>query len=172
MKVAIHGKAGVGKDTMVNYMISKYGGTKLAFSDPIYEIMYYAQEVCGFDKEKDRKFLQQIGTEWARNKDPNVWVNIALERSKKIKTNVYITDIRFPNEYEAVRNDEDWLIVKIKRDEELIENNRIGNGNSNHISEKGLEDSLFNIIIYNNSTLDNFYKQIDNLFKDNLYYFL
>jgi len=172
MKIAIHGKAGSGKDTMVDYMISKYGGTKIAFSDPIYEIMHYAQNVCGFDKEKDRKFLQIVGTEWARNKDPNVWVNIALQRAKKIDENVYVTDIRFINEYEAIKNDKDWLVVKIKRDDELIENNRIGSGDCNHISENGLDDSLFNIIIYNNSTLENFYKQIDNLFKNNFYYFL
>ena len=70
-KVAFGYKMGVGKDTAVDYLISRHGGKRISFADPIYNIMNYAQEVCGFEPEKDRYFLQLVGTDWARKKDPN-----------------------------------------------------------------------------------------------------
>ena len=83
MKIAFGGKMGTGKDTCVNYLIKKYGGVKISFSDSIYDILYYAQNVCGFKKEKDRKFLQWIGTEWAREKNPNIWIELTLKNYPK-----------------------------------------------------------------------------------------
>jgi hypothetical protein len=67
LKISFSGKAGSGKDVSVKYLIDKYGGKKF-FSKPIYDILYYAQNICGFKQEKDRKFLQWIGTEWVKYK--------------------------------------------------------------------------------------------------------
>ena len=50
MRIAFGCKMGSGKDTAVSYLISKYGGKRLAFADPIYKIQNYAQQLCGFEK--------------------------------------------------------------------------------------------------------------------------
>jgi hypothetical protein len=55
-------EARVGKDTAVEYLIKKHGGVRISFASPIYDILEYAQNVCGFEKVKDREFLQQIRT--------------------------------------------------------------------------------------------------------------
>lgn len=56
--IAFCGGMGIGKNTCVDYLIDKYGGVRLAFTDPLYDIKHYAQTICGFPHEKDRKFLQ------------------------------------------------------------------------------------------------------------------
>lgn len=68
MKIAFGYKMSSGKDTSVDYLIKKYGGEKISFSKFLYNIMYYVQDLCGLEKEKDRHFLQLIGTEWGRKK--------------------------------------------------------------------------------------------------------
>lgn len=40
MKIAFGCTMGSGKDTSVSYLIEKYGGIKLSFSEPIYHIIF------------------------------------------------------------------------------------------------------------------------------------
>jgi hypothetical protein len=98
MKIAFGYKMGV------DYLIDEYGGKRISFAGPIYDILSYAQKVCGFIPEKDRKFLQFIGTDWARNKENNVWVRLALESALIDEMeHAYISDVRFPNELTALK---------------------------------------------------------------------
>lgn len=161
VKIAFHGKMGSGKDTGVDFLIKKHGGTKLTFAKPLYDILYYAQEKCGFKHEKDRKFLQFIGTEWAREIDDNIWVNLALKKLDTLSGNVYNNDCRFINELIALKN-KGFICVKIKRTK--VNNNRAGTGDIFHKSEMGLSDDLFDFVIENNNSLDDFYTQIENIY--------
>lgn len=169
MKIAFGYKMGVGKDTAVSFLIKKYGGKHISFASPIYDILNYAQERCGFKKEKDRHFLQYIGTEWARKKDKNVWINIAIESANK--KNNFISDLRFKNEFTALKND-GWICVKIYR--ENIDVDRTGSGNGKHSSEIELDsvsDEEWDYVVYNNISLENFLKQIDEIYlKQNTVY--
>ena len=66
MLLAFGSQARTGKDTACKYLVEKYGGTIYHFSDPLYQILHYAQEICGFDKKKDVKFCIELkidGTE-------------------------------------------------------------------------------------------------------------
>lgn len=167
MKIAFGFEMSSGKDTCVNYLIEKYGGVKIAFADALYDILYYAQSVCGFSKQKDRKFLQWIGTEWARSKEPNIWIKLFLEKSKEMEkeNNLYCSDVRFINEFISLKND-GWLMVKINRDKDEIYRERIGTGDINHKSEnelKNISDNFWNFIINNNGSLDELYKKIDEM---------
>ena len=164
MKIAFSGKMGSGKDTAVDYLINKINGTQISFAEPIYNIMNYAQNVAGFSLEKDRKFLQLVGTEWARNIDNNVWVNIALEKARKLEGNVFVSDLRFINEFESLKDD-GWVCVKLIRN---TSNNskRAGTGSVSHISETILDtipNNRWDYIIYNNGTLEKFYDQINTI---------
>ena len=162
MKIAFGGKMGTGKDTCVNYLIKKYGGVKISFSDSIYDILYYAQNVCGFKKEKDRKFLQWIGTEWAREKNPNIWIELTLKNYPK-NENVYCSDLRFKNEFKSLKDD-GWICIKLNKD--IKNNKRFGTGDINHISEHDLDtinDDEWDYIIENDGSLLNLYDKLEKI---------
>jgi hypothetical protein len=166
MKLAFGGKMGCGKDTSVDYLISKHGGRKLSFSNSLYDILYYAQKICGFPLQKDRKFLQFVGTDWARSINENVWIDLTIKKAKEMDfENLYITDVRFKNELESLKKD-GWICVKITRTEHL--KNREGTGDIKHESEISLDsipDGDWDIILNNDGTLEQFYESIDKKIK-------
>ena len=160
MKIAFGYKMRSGKDTSVNYLISKYGGEKISFSKPLYDILHYAQKVCNFPIEKDRKFLQWIGTDWAREKDNNIWINLAINNIKNIDGNVYCSDVRFINEFKSLKEN-GFIVIKIERN--LTFTNK---SSTNHISENDLdkiENSEWDYVIKNDGTLKELYRQIDDI---------
>lgn len=161
VKIAFGGQMGTGKDTAVDYLIKKYGGKRISFAGPIYDILFFAQKTCNFPHIKDRGFLQYIGTEWARQKNPNIWIEKAIN-SVDTDCNNYISDLRFRNEFDALKEN-GWKCIKIIRSSHL-ENNRVGSGTSTHASE--LELNLINgwdHIIVNDGTLEDFYTKLDSI---------
>lgn len=159
VNIAFGGQMGTGKDTAVDYLIKKYNGKRISFAGPIYDILSFAQKTCNFPYEKDRGFLQFIGTEWARQKNPNVWIEKAVS-SVETNNNNFISDLRFQNEFNALKKN-GWKCVKIIRTSHL-ENNRVGSGTIMHASE--LELNLidgWDLIIENNGSLDEFYAKLD-----------
>jgi hypothetical protein len=159
-RLAFGNKARVGKDTAVNWLIEKYGGVKYSFAEAVYDIMYYAQKVCRFPQEKDRTFLQWIGTEWARAKDPDVWVNIVKEKIEGTNPNVsiYISDVRNPNEVEMLKK-LGFTLVRITRKVDDIQG-----GSRQHSSETALDDiKWWDVHIENEGTLEEFYSKLDQL---------
>ncbi len=168
MKIAFGYKLSSGKDTCVDYLIKKYGGNKIFFSKYLYDILHYAQKVCGFEIEKDRKFLQWVGTDWAREKDPDVWIKLTIQESEKIADkNIYCSDVRFLNEFQALKKN-GWILIKINRPENNSDI-RIGTGSSLHISENMLDkvdDKEWDYIIENNSTKEDLFQNLENIIKN------
>lgn len=163
MKISFCGKMGSGKDISVKYLINKYGGEKMSFSKPLYDILYYSQKTCGFNIEKDRKFLQWIGTEWARNIDENIWIKLFHQNMPKTG-NIYCSDVRFINEFDFLKK-EGFINIKLIRNRDYCYN-RIGSGNDKHISEEELDkidDTKIDFIIYNNGTLKDLYNKLDEI---------
>lgn len=165
MKIAFGYKARSGKDTAVDYMIRTYGGTRVSFATPLYDILAYAQSRCGFSQAKDRQFLQYIGTDWARKQDPDVWVRLALESIRKITwdneffglsaKHIYVSDLRFTNEFNALKKD-GFICVKVVRN---VDRGDI----PEHPSETELDsipDKDWDIILYNNSSIDDYYQAL------------
>lgn len=165
LKIAFGYKCGSGKDECCDYLTREYGGNKLSFASPIYDILKYTQLSCNFDCIKDRKFLQFVG-EWARETDENVWVKILLKNSKRLRNNIYISDLRRINEFNALKQD-GWICIKINRNlSEEETNKRLGNGYKNHDTEFQLDsypDQMWDYIIENNETLEELYKKLDYL---------
>jgi hypothetical protein len=161
IKIAFSGKMGSGKDTASDYLVEKYNGTKVSFASPIYDIMTYAQKICGFPIEKDRKFLQMVGADWAREKDVDVWINILLEKTSKESGNFFLSDLRFESEFDSLKKN-NWVCVKIVKDH--TEKSRAGTGSVNHISETSLdsvENKKWDYIITNNSNVKDFYQKLE-----------
>lgn len=195
LKFAFAGKMGVGKDTAANYLARVHQRVhRMSFATPLYEILTYAQTKAGFEVGvKDRAFLQWVGTEWARQKDKDVWVNAAIrdlnahlqnvqclsvtgeghshndrDRYQEPDEIVCVCDVRFENEFDALKN-EGFTMVKIVADRPDMDlKERAGTGTATHSSEKGLDhlmDHEWDFIVYNNNHLENFYTQIEGIYQ-------
>ena len=104
-----------------------------------------------------REYLQFYGTEAHRDIfDTDFWVNNTLNKICRIEQNIsledwknridLITDVRFPNEAEEIR-DLGGKILKVRRDE-------VEQSGDTHASEKPLPDELIDRTILNNGTLE------------------
>ncbi len=105
-----------------------------------------------------RKLLQFVGTDLFRDKlHPNVWVNSLMCDYMKLSDWI-ITDVRFPNEVQAIK-DRGGLIIK-------VEKASYSSFIDSHESEIALNDYTdWDYIIDNNGTLDNLEKNIIEFLK-------
>jgi cytidylate kinase len=100
IKLLLNGRACSGKDTVADYLKSRYGFVKFSFASGIYEIAYDLFEM----NMKDRPLLQGIGQKMREIK-PDVWVQKTYKMSELCHTSndqlvpVVITDCRQANEY-------------------------------------------------------------------------
>jgi len=117
VKIAFGYKRRVGKDTSCDYLVQKYGGVKLSFAEPLYKILNFSQLICNFKETKDRKFLQFVGTEWARSINENVWVDLLIDKLKsRPEVNIFVSDLRFKNEFWALKK-HGFICVQVKNKE-------------------------------------------------------
>jgi hypothetical protein len=175
--IGLHGYARSGKDTVAEFL-KPHGYQRLAFADRLRECMYALdpivgcdthgrlwrlQEVVdevGWDEAKGvtlsdegpeiRRLLQVFGTEVGRQliKD-SLWVDIVLKQIHAEINNpghrFVITDVRFPNELAALRKVPGAQLWKI---------NRAGvNPVNSHVSDAGIPDDEFDLVIENDGTL-------------------
>jgi hypothetical protein len=107
-----------------------------------------------------RYLLQWWGTEYRRNNfGDNYWVDKLVEETKKYDK-VIISDLRFPNEYNAIINN-NGICIKVIRNSSFKSNTAL------HISETALDhiDDWY-AILENTSTLEEYYAMCDNILKD------
>lgn len=158
IKIAFGYKQRVGKDTACDYLTKHYGGIKLSFSEPLYCILNFAQNICGFDQSKDRRFLQFVGTEWARTINDKVWIELMIEKIKdNVDQNIFISDLRFKNEAKVLK-DLGFVCVEIR-------NKNVLDDYSDHNSNKDLDGfDGWDYTITNFNTIKNFYDQLDQLY--------
>lgn len=184
MKICFTGKMRSGKDTAAEYLIKKYGGVIYKFADPLYEMQEEIYRIAGLpytSNTKDRVLLQLLGTDWGRKTiDPNIWVNAmdnrlhhfdqlenlsrkgSLFSSTLYTTNLFITDARFPNEIEVLRN-HGFKIIQVICDDEIREER--GASNTGHSSETSLDDFKdYDMSIFNNLTLEDYYVILERLY--------
>lgn len=160
--IGIAGPAHCGKDAAADYLLKHLTNYKKAsFADPMKTMLKVGlgltdNQLYGDQKEKidsrygwsPRHMMQTIGTEWGRQMiDPDIWVK-AMEHHVAACT--IIPDIRFENEAAFVR--ERGKLIHIVGRERGIE--------SNHLSETGVEITSDDIIIINDGSLNDLYKQL------------
>jgi len=138
--VAFCGRLNSGKGTASKILEQEYGFAPMAFADPIKQIAY---QLFGISKEelwgpsekrvkRTRAILQQLGTEFGRKFDPDVWIKQTHARLLKWefsgidtcdllpsinvkKPRVVITDLRFPNEAKLIAERWNGHVLKIER---------------------------------------------------------
>ncbi len=164
--IGLSGVARAGKDTVGEILENLYGYKTKSFSDtlnkalialnprvdvkvPDLRVSRYADviEEYGYEHAKEypeiRTLLQRMGTEVGRDiLGPNIWVE-ALFNDVGAWDKVAITNVRFPNEYAAVK---EYGGVVWRVDRPGFE---AANG---HVSDTALDDYDFDATIYNNGT--------------------
>lgn len=103
-----------------------------------------------------RELQQEIGTAMKTMYGDDVWINIALDNLPQDQV-VIITDVRFPNEAEAIKRRGGTLIRIIRPDNK--------EGASDHESEVAMDNyPHFDFIILNNGTEIDLKKQLFDIF--------
>lgn len=183
MLIGLSGRKGSGKDTAALYLCSKYNFKSIAFADPLkescqilfgfsHEQLYdlaHKETLDPYWNVTPRKIYQFLGTEVFRGSIQQVipgigedfWVRSTMQKLKHItsrtkldKVNVVITDVRFQNELDAIRNEGGFII-------KLVRNICISNSEDQHSSESIVDNLESDIVIENNSTLESLYESID-----------
>lgn len=145
--IGLSGPKGVGKSTFASQMAFDFyrdGITEqvriMSFATPLKQMLgcIVHEDYIKQDKERiiphigvsARVCLQTLGTEWGRNLNPDIWVNLAKHRIEESADKIFIIDdVRFDNEAKMIR-ELGGAVWNLSRE-------GIG-GEDNHISESGI----------------------------------
>jgi hypothetical protein len=171
MIIGLSGYAQSGKDTVAKFLVEQRGFKRIAFADPIRDILwdmnpmlkdgFYLQGVVnayGWDVAKTqfpevRRLLQELGVAARKHIDSEVWVTAALKTvwvTPELKApsedgNYVITDVRFQNEAATIRLAGGQLWRVERTGVEAV---------NSHVSEHDLDNWDFDAYIHNNSTIE------------------
>lgn len=112
-----------------------------------------------------REILQRIGESFRKEISPDIWVNSLFSRYDNlnyreylgdvVKPNLIITDVRMPNEAQAIK-DRGGILIRVDRETGYKDN---------HISETALDDYQdWDYIIDNNGTLEELINKVKELY--------
>jgi len=158
-----------GKDTAGLYLQKHFGGKIVKFADPLYRMQEAICEIAGLphdENTKHRGLLQYLGTEFGRAIDPDIWMNI-MEKTMLTDPHekLYITDVRFKNEFALMKKHNVITVKIIRPDAERI---KFGAANESHVSETSLDDipdSEFTYVIHNDGTIGDFHRKLLQAYK-------
>ena len=120
---------------------------------------YPRSYISNIIKQTPRSLLQKIGTDLFRNQlHPNTWVNASFAN---YLNNAWIfTDVRFPNELEAIKKRK-GVTIRVNRG--LVERTGKMIQEPEHISETALDDAKFDYVIENNGTIEELLEQVKKI---------
>lgn len=139
-----------GKDTVAWAILehcAKHGirAKQYAFADAL---KAYCRVAFGM-REKDAPLLQYIGTNAFRKHDPDIWVRVLLDTIREQAPEVaIITDMRFPNEGDAIKAAGGYTMRVERRILETGELWVSADRDPNHPSETAMTDYMFDRTIY------------------------
>jgi len=162
MLIGLMGYARSGKDTVANILVEHYGFERIAFADPIRELLarinpilnngYYLNEHVqefGWEIAKARpevrRLLQELGVGARDILGEDVWVNAALRKMSSKNKHYVVTDVRFQNEALTIKL-ANGVLWRVERPNVTAINE--------HISEHALKDYKEDMFIKNDSTIE------------------
>jgi len=171
MIIGLSGYAQSGKDEIAKILVEQHGFKRLAFADPIRDAVYGLNPLVegdlrladlvdkyGWDvaKSKDevRRLLQSMGAEVGRKQfGSEFWVVVAMSQIGNA-TNVVFTDVRFPNEAQAITDMNGVIVRVIRPDTKPI---------NDHESEVAMDRYDFDATLVNAGSLDELPSKVDKV---------
>ena len=154
-------EARVGKDTAVDYLMSQKGGFRTSFASPLYDIQDYALRRVSLNPQKDRNFLQIIG-DWGRQKNPQLFINVLLREIDTEPGYVYVSDVRYPNEFFSLKN-RGFTMVRLTREDRFVSADK---NITSHSSENSLQNYPWDVILSNDEEFRDLYAKLDRVYRD------
>ncbi|MFA5307379.1 MAG: AAA family ATPase [Candidatus Babeliales bacterium] len=116
--ICLTGKAGSGKSTIAEQLAKNDGFTRMSFAQKVKDI---ARDILMRPIDKtdplDREFLQKLGTDLARKRDPDVWIKhfftAYAQWTRFLKNRFVVDDCRFKNEADFLR-EHGFVIVRVE----------------------------------------------------------
>ena len=144
-------------------------------------------ERLNMPKLTPRWVLQYWGTEVCRTGfHDDIWIASVENKMRKTGDNIVISDVRFPNEIKAIHN-AGGIVVRVKRGADpewydaAVSANAGPNGNATwslsrskleslkiHASETAWVGGAIDHIVYNDTTIDDLFREIKSLVEDRL----
>ncbi len=119
----------------------------------IFQVDIRTLDVPEFKGTTSREFQQFIGTEVGRNLVSNsVWTDAGLRDAEQFEKAV-ISDVRFPNEVDAI-HEKGGIVIRVERDQ------AVANEFSNHPSETAIDTLAVDVVIDNNHTINDLFWSI------------
>lgn len=161
MIIGLAGYAGSGKDSVAEYLVSNHGFDRVAFADPIKNVLYDTNpmlahgytlqtvvEKFGWESAKRatpgvRELQQNLGAAMRKHISADVFVDIVREGVEFVESkfvDVVISDVRMPNEAAMVKNLGGHLV--------WVTRTGVGPANDD-ISENALDDVVFDYFLNN-----------------------
>jgi hypothetical protein len=165
-RIGLAGKIRSGKDTVADYLGDKYKFKAFAFANGIKQVCCML-DLEPTDGRKPRALYQGIGQD-VRKYDPDVWVNYLFKRVNQLdpETNIVVTDVRQPNEVNALR-EKGFVIIKVEADEEIrLERARVKDDyftleDLNHETETAVDTLDVDFTLFNNLGFEDLYQTVD-----------
>ena len=212
MIIGFVGFIGCGKDTAADYLVNYHEFRRDSFANTLKDAV---AAVFGWDRtllegrtKEARAWREEVDQWWAKRLEmPNltprwilqywgtevcrhgfhddIWIASLENKMRKTKDNIVISDVRFPNEIQAIHN-AGGKVIRIKRgpDPEWYQDAaNVNAGPTNlswaiskqKISELGIHASetswiggKIDVTICNDNSIDNLYEQIKNQVSDHL----
>lgn len=159
--IGIHGKKRAGKDTAGKLIQSITGYERIdSFADPLRKFGFMTFGITEENREEmiesigktGRQVLQLVGTEIGRVISPNFWIESLKYRNSNSDGGLIITDVRFDNEAEFIRN-MGGRILEIQRPS-------LSGKADTHASEIPISRDLVDMIVINDSTIEEYERRI------------
>ena len=208
MIIGICGFIGSGKDTIADYLVNLHHFRRESFASTLKDAV---AQVFGWDRtmlegrtKQAREWREQVDPWWAERLHmptltprwilqywgtevcragfhDDIWIASLENKLRHSQDDVVISDCRFPNEIQAIKN-AGGKVIRVTRGSEpewynaALSVNRGANGNSTwsishrkleklkiHASETAWVGTKFDVVLDNNGTLDDLYQQVKSL---------
>jgi hypothetical protein len=182
MIIGICGLKSSGKSTLAGLLCDKKGFVRLAFAEPIRDMLHAFLLYQGasyvtidrilhgdlkeeaspyFNGKTYRHVIQTLGTEWGRQMiDENLWVSAWLKKADQY-FHVVCDDVRFETEAKAIK-ERKGIIIRLDR--------KGTNVGDQHRSETEIQSIQHNYTIVNDRTIDDIWEQMRLILDIELYH--